>query len=92
MPQVGFCGSKLNVRNGSSISAVHPSSVRRTRMFQIPSHRLFRKLKNPPAAPSPPDISPSPIRPDGLISKKYPLRPSRNVSIVHMKRSSPSSA
>ena len=31
---------------------------------------------------------PSDISPDGFISKKYPERASRNVSIVHMNRSS----
>ncbi len=62
IPQAGASGEKLSVRNGISISATHPMSLRRTRAVQMPSHcRLFW-----PPLP----ISESPIRPDGLISKK----------------------
>jgi hypothetical protein len=62
-----------------SARAVQPISLWRTRPFQMPSHARLSPLM--------PKIE-SAIRPDGFISKKYPDRSSRNVSIVHMKRSS----
>ena len=69
MPHRALSGSKLTVRNGSSISAVQPISLRRTRAIQMPSHS---RATVPPAAVgplSPCAISPSPIKPTGLISK-----------------------
>ena len=62
-------GSKFSVLNGISISAVQPMLVRRTRASQMPSHDLFI---SPPKSPPPVGsvIRPSPIAPDGLISKK----------------------
>ena len=68
-PHVSVFGSKFTVLNGISISAVQPVAVRRTLASQMPSHDLFI---SPPKS-SPPVglvIRPSPIAPDGLISKK----------------------
>jgi hypothetical protein len=69
---VSVAGLKFMVLNGISTSALQPVAVRRTRASQIPSHDLFI---SPPKSPPPPPpigevISPSPIAPDGLISKK----------------------
>ena len=55
MPHACPSDSKFNVRNGSSISAVHPSLVRRTRAVQIPSHCRLSALE--PLAAAPPEIS-----------------------------------
>ena len=63
MPQLDAFGLKLIVRSGISISALHPISLRSTRAFQMPSHERFT------CVPLPASTSPSPIAPDGLISK-----------------------
>lgn len=68
-PHVSVSGSKLTVLKGISISALHPVAVRRTRASQMPSHDLFISPPNPPP-PVGLVIKPSPIAPDGLISKK----------------------
>jgi hypothetical protein len=80
MPQASLVGLKFNVRNGISTSIVQPMSLRVTRAFQIPSHCRLLTSADPCRA--------SAMRPDGFISKKYAVRPSRKVSIVHMNRSS----
>jgi hypothetical protein len=79
IPHVSLFGLKFSVRNGISTSKLHPVLLRWTRSFQIPSHCRFWPLV---------PISASAIAPDGLVSKKYPVRPSRNVSIVHWTLSS----
>src|SRR5262245_48466989 len=80
IPQGSLVGLKFSVRNGLSLSIVQPTSPLCPPAFQMPSHCRLLLSADPCSA--------SAIRPDGFISKKYAVRPSRNVSIVHMKRSS----
>ena len=61
IPHLSLFGSKFSVRNGISISIVQPSSLCRTRAFQMPSHaRLSPFVLKTESA----------ISPDGFISKK----------------------
>ena len=72
-PHAVLPGEKFTVLNGISISAVQPMLVRRTRAIQMPSHDLFMPPPKPPQRPPPPVgpvMRPSPMAPDGLISKK----------------------
>ena len=82
MPQASEDSSKLSVRNGMRISADQPNPPRAVRASQMPSQALL--TEEYPVART----SPSPISPAGLVSKKYAVRPSRNVSRISMKRSS----
>jgi hypothetical protein len=66
---VSVSGLKFTVLNGISTSAVQPALVRRTFASQMPSHdfSICPPKSLPPVGL---EMRPSPMAPEGLISKK----------------------